>query len=219
MRPRVIVHNAVSADGRSDGFEPDVGLFYRLAAATWSEDITLTGSETVLAAGLPEDEPGSPDPEPRSPDMPLLVVADGRGRVKSWNALRRSGYWRDAVALVRKTTPASYRRRLDELRVDTLVLGGEAIDLAAALDVFGERFHARSVRVDSGGRLSGALLHRRLVDEVSLLVHPYLVTGMPPVHLFPPEKGDEPKEETVLRLLGCERVAEDLVHLRYEVVR
>jgi len=33
MKPRVILHNAVSADGRVDWLPADIGLFYELAAA------------------------------------------------------------------------------------------------------------------------------------------------------------------------------------------
>ncbi len=46
-KPRVILHNAVSADGRVDWFPADIGLFYELAA-TWHEDATLAGSGTIL---------------------------------------------------------------------------------------------------------------------------------------------------------------------------
>jgi riboflavin biosynthesis pyrimidine reductase len=54
MLPRVILHNAVSVDGRIDWFTPDIGQFYELASR-WSEDATLTGSDTLLSAGLVDD--------------------------------------------------------------------------------------------------------------------------------------------------------------------
>ena len=49
MLPRVIVHNAVSVDGRLDGFVPDLGLYYDVIGG-WEEDATLVGSETILQA-------------------------------------------------------------------------------------------------------------------------------------------------------------------------
>ena len=49
MLPRVILHNAVSLDGRIDGFPIDLQQYYALAA-TWKEDATLAGSETFLKA-------------------------------------------------------------------------------------------------------------------------------------------------------------------------
>lgn len=63
--PRVIVHNAVSVDGRVDWFAPDVGLFYGLAAR-WQEDATLAGSETILAAMEMDETEHSGDHEPDS---------------------------------------------------------------------------------------------------------------------------------------------------------
>jgi 2,5-diamino-6-(ribosylamino)-4(3H)-pyrimidinone 5'-phosphate reductase len=52
MLPRVVVHNEISVDGRMDRLDVDMGRFYRLAA-TWKEDVTLVGADTILAA-MPE---------------------------------------------------------------------------------------------------------------------------------------------------------------------
>ena len=49
MLPKVVIHNAVSLDGRIDGFNADIGLFYKLAGC-WNEGATLAGSDTILAA-------------------------------------------------------------------------------------------------------------------------------------------------------------------------
>jgi len=47
MRPRVIVHNAVSLDGRLTGFAVNMGRYYSLASI-WKEDATLCGSGTSV---------------------------------------------------------------------------------------------------------------------------------------------------------------------------
>lgn len=49
MLPKVILHNAVSLDGRIDGFPLDLYQYYKLAAS-WKEDATLAGSDTFLKA-------------------------------------------------------------------------------------------------------------------------------------------------------------------------
>jgi 2,5-diamino-6-(ribosylamino)-4(3H)-pyrimidinone 5'-phosphate reductase len=161
--PHVIVHMAVSLDGAIDGFDIDVGTYYRLAA-TWTDDATLVGADTILA-----QEPAladSPSPGP-APDAPLLTVVDSRARVTAWDALRNAGYWSDVIALQAERTPP---RAVDGL--STLVEGVERVDLGSAL----RRLHVERgisvVRVDSGGGLAGALLDANLVDELSLLVHP-----------------------------------------------
>jgi len=151
----VVLHVAVSVDGATKGFEPDVGRFYGLAA-TWREDVTLAGADTILAQEQALREATNP-PGPR-PDGPLLAVTDRRGRVPEWmfEALRNAGYWRDAVP-VRDELPS--------------VIAG-----------FGDAV----VRVDSGGALNGALLRGGLVNEISLLVHPCVVGAAPRWYGDPP---------------------------------
>ena len=47
--PQVILHNAVSVDGRIDWITPELGVFYGLASR-WKEDATLAGS--IVSAAL-----------------------------------------------------------------------------------------------------------------------------------------------------------------------
>ena len=61
-RPRVVVHVAVSLEGATTGFEPDVGRFYELARR-WDEDVTLTGADTILA----QEEAVAASPPPVRP--------------------------------------------------------------------------------------------------------------------------------------------------------
>jgi 2,5-diamino-6-(ribosylamino)-4(3H)-pyrimidinone 5'-phosphate reductase len=49
MLPKVILHTAMSLDGRITGFPADLDIYYSLAAQ-WNPDAILFGSETVLAA-------------------------------------------------------------------------------------------------------------------------------------------------------------------------
>ncbi|HSJ44357.1 MAG TPA: dihydrofolate reductase family protein [Euzebyales bacterium] len=165
-RPHVIVHMAVSLDGAIDGFDIDVGTYYQLAA-TWSEDATLVGADTILAQeSALADTPG-PGP---APDGPLLAVVDSRARVSEWSALRVAGYWSDVIAVQAEDTPP---RAVD--RPATLVAGAHRVDLASALERLHVEYGISVMRVDSGGGLAGALLDADLVDEVSLVIHPVIV--------------------------------------------
>ena len=98
MLPRVILHNAVSLDGRIDWFTPDVGQFYELTSR-WKEDATLAGSNTIFKPEEelpPEDESAFAPPQKDPNDTrSLLVVPDSRGRVRNWHVLRTWPYWRD----------------------------------------------------------------------------------------------------------------------------
>jgi len=212
VRPKVVLHNAVSADGRIEGFDIDVGRFYALTS-TWAEDVTLAGADTILQSGTPADEPAVPPPsvEPVVRKA-LLAVVDSRGRVRCWDALRTCGYWRDAIALVSSATPEEYLAYLDGRGVEWLRFGDERVDLAAALETLTERFGARVVRADSGGGLNSALLRAGLADEVSLLVHPALAgEGLRSVFRSAPDAAVR------LRLTHEERIGDGLVWLRYDV--
>ena len=48
-RPRVIIHNLISLDGRLDGFPADAGFYYEMASRLRHQAV-LTGSGTMLAA-------------------------------------------------------------------------------------------------------------------------------------------------------------------------
>jgi 2,5-diamino-6-(ribosylamino)-4(3H)-pyrimidinone 5'-phosphate reductase len=91
----VVIHVAVSLDGATTGFAPDVGTFYSLAR-TWEEDVTLCGADTILAQDLSAASQPGPDP-----DGPLLAVVDSRGRIDAATVerLRNAGHWSDARVL------------------------------------------------------------------------------------------------------------------------
>lgn len=173
-RPRVIIHTAVSADGRTDGFQPRVDVYYRLARS-FDEDVTLTGADTILAASSAPEAAGPPSPPPS--DGPLLAVTDSRGRVRDYGPLLGAGIWRGVLALCSDATPQSHLTHLAGTGIPAARCGTDRVDLAAALALLAAEQDAHTVRVDSGGRLNGALLRAGLVDEVSLLVHPVAVGG------------------------------------------
>lgn len=220
MLPRVIVHSAVSADGRTSLMSADPGLFYSLAR-TWHEQATLTGADTLSAAYPPaalKDVPAGPAPPPvRGDKRPLLVATDSRGRLKCWPQLLREPYWRGGVALVTHATPARYLKLIEDAGAEAIIAGRERVDLREALHQLRGRYKTRVIRVDSGGALSGALLAEGLVDELSLLVCPCLtgghartVTGARPLV----GGGDRP-----LKLISCEKLERGHVWLRYKVAK
>jgi 2,5-diamino-6-(ribosylamino)-4(3H)-pyrimidinone 5'-phosphate reductase len=221
MLPRVVLHNAASVDGRFDWFTPDIGRFYELASR-WREDATLVGTDTILAAeGADEDDEPSDPPRDELDDdsRPLLVIPDSRGRVRSWQYLRRQPYWRDTIALCSRSTPETYLDYLKERRIDCIVAGNDHVDLRAALEELNVRHDVQVVRVDSGGTLNGVLLRAGLVDEVSLLIHPCLVGGMTPKSIFRAPDLASADGVIQLRLAHVEQLEGELVWLRYEVVR
>ena len=222
MLPRVILHNAVSVDGRFDWFTPDIGQFYELIS-TWNEDATLVGADTILMSGeeIPEEgeeafEPPHIDPEDT---RPLLAIPDSRGRVRAWHFLRQSGYWRDVVALCSRSTPKEYLDYLEKRHIDCIIAGNDHVDLRLALEELDARYGVKVVRVDSGGTLNGVLLRAGLVDEISVLIHPSLVGGTTPRSLFRAPDLTSSGGVIGLKLTHVEELKGGVVWLRYEVVR
>jgi 2,5-diamino-6-(ribosylamino)-4(3H)-pyrimidinone 5'-phosphate reductase len=220
MLPRVILHNAVSVDGRFDGFTPDLGLFYGLVSR-WHENATLCGSHTFLSAPetiLPE-EPGDLEPLTIDPKdtRPLLVIPDSRGRIKTWHHWRRQPYWRDYVSLCSKTTPREHIAYLRKLHIHLIEAGEDHVDLRMALEELNARFGVTVIRADSGGTLNGALLRAGLVNEISLLIHPMLAGGTSPRSLFQAPDLAPGVAGIACRLKHLERLGNDVVWLIYDV--
>jgi 2,5-diamino-6-(ribosylamino)-4(3H)-pyrimidinone 5'-phosphate reductase len=229
MLPRVILHNAVSLDGKIEGFPIDLQQYYELIAI-WKEDATLAGSETFLRASNeapPEDEvaliPTRADP---GDQRPILVVPDSRGRIRIWHYLRSLPYWRHFVALCSKSTPQDYLKYLKERCIDYIITGEDHVDLRAALEELYSRYNIKTVRVDSGGTLNGLLLRQGLVNEVSVLIYPSLVGGETVSSIYRAQdlltvsNADlaSGAEGTIpLRLMAAEKLKGDVMWLRYEV--
>jgi 2,5-diamino-6-(ribosylamino)-4(3H)-pyrimidinone 5'-phosphate reductase len=205
-RPRVVVHVAVSLDAATTGFTPDLGRFHGLAR-TWDEEVTLVGSDTILAQE--HALAGAPMPGPDA-ERPLLAVVDSRHRVSQWTSLRDCGLWSGVLA-VRGAAGQG------DGEVPTLIAGSDRdgrVNLATALEALADEYGANTVRVDSRGSLTGALLAAGLVDELSLLVHPVVAGPAGDRHWWGP--GTPPRLE--LKELGAAADSRDgVTWLRYEI--
>ncbi|MFD0856075.1 dihydrofolate reductase family protein [Actinomadura adrarensis] len=202
--PQVVAHVAVSLEGATTGFQPDLGTFYELAG-TFGEDVTLVGADTILAQESTLATAPRPGP---AQGGPLLAVVDGKARVSEWDALREVGHWSDVLALHCESTPP----RPPERHVREVVMGRERVDLAAAIEELGRLAQAEHIRVDSGGALLAALLRGHLLDEVSLLVHPVLVGGNDAKFWYGTRSGQAAVD---FELIADESLGGGLVWLRY----
>jgi len=224
MLPRVILHVATSLDGRITNFPANLDLYYTLAA-TWKPDAILFGSETVVAAvrenpslEVPQEhEDLFTPPEGAEDTRPLLVIADSRGRVRCWDAIRTWPYMRDLSAFCSAATPKEYLDYLAERRIDVIMAGKDRIDMREALSELKRRYGVKTVRVDSGGTLNSVLLKAGVVEEVSVLLHPFLAGGKPDPTMFDPVKAGFPDLQVPLQLIRTEVVGDGLVWARYSV--
>lgn len=224
MLPRVIIHIATSLDGRITRFPADLDLYYALAA-TWNPDAILFGSETVLSAVRdnpalevpPEHEEMFRPMEGVKDTRPLLVIADSRGRVRCWDGIRRWPYIRDLLAFCSCATPKEYLSYLEDQKIAAIVAGSDRVDMREALLMLNHQYGVETVRVDSGGTLNSVLLAAGVVDEVSVLVHPFLAGGRADPTMFDPIKAGFPNLWVPLVHIGTEVVGNGLIWARYSV--
>ncbi len=178
---KVIVHNSVSLDGSLLGFAVDMAAHYRVAGG-FRPGIHLVGSNTALAGlrmfhrKLPSEQEKDLRKPQASARLPLWVIPDSQGKLKGkLHVLRQSRLCRDVVILTTSATPQGYLRYLTERDYDWHYMGNGPIHYAHAFEVLAREYRARVLLSDSGPMLSGILLDAGLVDEVSLLVHPFVV--------------------------------------------
>jgi 2,5-diamino-6-(ribosylamino)-4(3H)-pyrimidinone 5'-phosphate reductase len=224
MIPRVILHTATSLDGRITNFPADLELYYSLAAR-WNPDAILFGSETVLAAVRdnpslevpPEHEEMFTPHEGAEDSRPLLVIADSRGRVRCWDAIRRWPYMRDHLAFCSASTPKEYLDYLTERKITAIIAGDDRIDMRAAFTTLNLKYGVETLRVDSGGTLNSVLLHAGVVDEVSVLIHPFLAGGRAEPTMFDPIRAGFPDLQIPLAHIRTELVGNGIIWARYSV--
>jgi 2,5-diamino-6-(ribosylamino)-4(3H)-pyrimidinone 5'-phosphate reductase len=230
-RPHVICHMAASSDGRivvdawPDPIAAAVRLEYEQVHASYDADGWLCGRVTMepFAGGVrpgPEvarEYAGSaPREDFRAPgDFKSFAFAlDPSGRL-AWEANDIEGD--HVVALLSERVSDNYLAFLRERGVSYLLVGVREVDLALALDRIGARFGVRTLMLEGGGRINGAMLAAGLVDEVSLLVAPVADGRMGTPALFDLERDSARPHR--LTLEAVERRAGDLVRLRYRVER
>lgn len=179
-RPRVVVHASISVDGSMTGFEADLAA-HGAAAAAIPAQARLIGSIT-MSSGLdregiaPRYERWSAAAREDDPSLPYWVVVDSTGRLHGrLQPIRDFPLVRDVLLLVSHATPDSYLQHLADHRYRYLMAGGSRVDLPTALAALRTGYGVETILVDSGPTLLSVLLGQRLVDEVSLLVHPVLV--------------------------------------------
>jgi 2,5-diamino-6-(ribosylamino)-4(3H)-pyrimidinone 5'-phosphate reductase len=223
-KPKVIIFNSLSLDGRMDGGgEIDLGLYYGLASR-WNAEAMLSGSNTILAGltgqeGPPAEEAPSGSKELHPLASPYMVVVDSHAQIHQWRWMQAQPFWDKLVVLVSRSTPSAYLEELERAGVQYIVAGEEQVDFRQALEELNTRFGIQTVRVDSGGILNGVLLRLGLVDEVSVLLQPWLVGGESPRSIFVAPNVDSPEQLIPLRLVHFEQVAQNVLWLRYEVQR
>ena len=220
MLPKLIIHNSISIDGSTTGFEANVIIHYKILSS-YQPDAMIVGSNTAKTGTQffcdkipPEEESDFRKPEIQSDDpRAYWLIADSRGALEGLlHVFRRSEYCKDVIVLVSEKTPGAYINYLKERNYDFIRAGADRVNIRQALEIANERYGFGLVVSDSGGLLNGILLEHGLVEEISLILNPE-IAGKNGTNLFRSLE----KSGIQLELTKDEIVEKKYVHLVYRV--
>jgi 2,5-diamino-6-(ribosylamino)-4(3H)-pyrimidinone 5'-phosphate reductase len=222
MLPKVVIHNSVSLDGSTTGFNANLEVHYGIMGS-YEPDAMIVGSNTAKTGTEffcqkipPEEESDFKKPEIQPDDTRAYwMIADSKGILEGlMHVFRRSEYSKDVIVLVSEKTPEPYINYLKERNYDFIRAGADRVDIKQALEIANERYGFKLVVSDSGGILNSILLEKGLVEEISLVLTPEIV-GKNGTNLF---RGVE-KSGIQLELIRNEIVEKKYVHLVYRVLK
>ncbi len=233
MRPTVICHMGTSIDG---GLHPS--RFTQTAAGVSAEalrghyeaihdhfdaDGWIVGRKTMaeMAKGR-ERSVAATSPLPREPHLGqrngrnLAIAIDPSGRVH---------YGQDnvggdhVVAVLGEQVSDAYLAELHEDGASYIFAGPKGEDLPGAMAQLATVFGVKKLLLEGGGRINGAFLKHRLIDEFSTLIHPAVegVAGAQSIVDYDSANDERPGAGQALRLIGCETLEGGMVWLRHRV--
>jgi 2,5-diamino-6-(ribosylamino)-4(3H)-pyrimidinone 5'-phosphate reductase len=225
-RPRVICHMAISIDGRIvvDGW-PDAAAVRReyeqihnsyQAGAWMCGRITMEPFAGATRADQQVDREyvGGPRDDYIVPGVhdSFAVAIDPSGRL-AWDKNDIDGD--HVVTVLSQRVSDEYLAFLRERGVTYIIAGKRDVDLAEALDKIGARLGIRTVMLEGGGRINGALLAAGLIDELSVVVCPVADGRVGRPALFDAESDEVTPRQLVL--IEVERRPDNFLWLRYRV--
>ncbi|XFF02246.1 RibD family protein (plasmid) [Bradyrhizobium guangxiense] len=220
MRPAIICHMATAIDGRlhpsrftpaAEGISAAVlrghyeQVADRLGADGWivgrktMSEISKASARRIAEVSTTVREPHVGDRKGRS----LAVAIDRSGRTH---------YGRDhiggdhVVAVLGEQVSDAYLAELREDGVSYVFAGPTGHDLPTAMAQLFAIFGVKKLLLEGGGKINGAFLKQRLIDEFSTLIFPAVdgLAGTESIDDYEGTDGMRTGEGRALRLIGCE---------------
>jgi 5-amino-6-(5-phosphoribosylamino)uracil reductase len=233
MRPRIICHMVSSIDGRllvDRWTPPAAGMdasklleHYEQVAARFDADGWIVGRKTMenYASGTARALDVIGD------DLRDTYIADRKGRdiAVAIDPHGKLHYGQDnaggdhIVAVLGEQVSNGHLAELRKDGVSYLFAGPDGHDLPRAMDILGEAFGIRILLLEGGGRINGAFLKARLIDEISLLVYPGIdgLASVPSIFEYVGGVDERPAAGRSLRHIATETLDGGMVWLRYRV--
>ena len=160
-----------------------------------------------------------------SPDTPTLfvgerrsarmfIVSDPEGDLYLTSSTVRGD---NILVIVGRNVTEEYLAHLRELRISYVIVS-DATRLREGLEAVGHDFGIRSISVQGGGILNGALLAERLIDELSLVVYPGIdgLSGVSSIFEYIGGRTEHPAKGQRLQLLSASQREHGVMWMRYK---
>lgn len=235
MRPKIICHMMSSIDGRlfvDRWTVPAAGIkaatlrgHYDEVASQFGSDGWIVGRKTMQ--------------EMMGGTTPTRAVKSAGGGLRTAHVAHRNGrkvavaidphgkleYGKDnyggdhLIAVLSEKVSDDYLAGLRQDGVSYLFAGPDGGDLPLALQTLGKTFELKTLLLEGGGRINGALLKAGLIDELSLLIYPGIdgLAGIPTIFEYIGSEDEQPATGQSLRHISTETLEGGMVWLRYRV--
>lgn len=235
MRPYIICHMGTSIDGRlhpsrftspAEGTSRDVLRgHYERVHEQFGADGWIVGRRTMSEMAKGAERPLKDAPKIQRETH--IASRDGRKLAIGIDPSGRVHYGKDniegdhVVAVLGEEVSDAYLAELREDGVSYVFAGPKGDDLSRAMEEIASLFDVKSLLLEGGGRINGAFLKHKLIDEFSTLVHPAIdgVAGSQGIVDYDGPEGDRPGAGQSLRLMHCEVLEGGMVWLRHGVER
>ena len=144
----------------------------------------------------------------------IFIVDDPEADIYFTSSVLRGD---NILVIVGRNATEEYLTHLREKRISYLIVN-DATDLREGLEAVGREFGIRSVSVQGGGILNGALLADGLIDELSLVVYPGIdgLSGIPSIFEYMGGATEYPAQGQRLQLLSASQREYGVMWMRYE---
>lgn len=220
---------APSIDGRivTTRWKPHAKLHqaYESTAASFGADAWMIGRVSAEPYAGRARVPRRPAGAPAIPRRDFVadhgassfaITLDPSGKLR-WTASAIDD--EHVITILTEAVSDDYLAFLRATGVSYLFGGKTAVSLPRVLAKLRAHFGIRTVVLEGGGKINGAFLADDLVDELSVLVAPVVDGALDTATLFDLPRGRTKSPARPLRLGSVEKLAGDLVWLRYTVRR
>jgi riboflavin biosynthesis pyrimidine reductase len=233
MRPYIICHMGTSIDGRlhpsrftrpaADVAAEALRLHYEAVHDRFEAEGWIVGRVTMAEMAKGRERPVAvAAPLTREPH---LGNRNGRNFAIGIDPSGRVHYGKDnvggdhVVAVLGEYVSDAYLTELREDGVSYIFAGPKGDDLPGSMAQLASLFGVKKLLLEGGGRINGAFLKHRLIDEFSTLIHPAVdgLAGAQSIVDYDGANGERPGLGQALRLIGCETLEGGMVWLRHRV--